>query len=73
MRDVEREEREKHVKEIHVGKRDGQAYKNKIKFVQALCVLLYVQNLDLSSVSFYNAKVKRIIYFDQYDESIFIQ
>ena len=23
----------KHVKEIHVGKRDGQAYKNKIKFV----------------------------------------
>ena len=33
MRDVEREEREKHVKEIHVRKRDGQAYKNKIKFV----------------------------------------
>ena len=30
MRDVEREEREKHVKEIHVGKRDGQAYKNKV-------------------------------------------
>lgn len=73
MRDVEREEREKHVKEIHVGKRDGQAYKNKIKFVQALCVLFYVQNLDLSSVSFFNAEVKRIIYFDQYDESIFIQ
>ena len=72
MRDVEREEREKHVKEIHVGKRDGQAYKNKIKFVQALCVLFYVQNLDLSSVSFFNAEVKRIIYFDQYDESIFI-
>ena len=73
MRDVEREEREKHVKEIHVGKRDGQAYKNKIKFVQALCVLFYVYNLDLKSVSFYNAEVKRIIYFDQYDESIFIQ
>ena len=64
MRDVEREEREKHVKEIHVGKRDGQAYKNKIKFVQALCVLFYVQNLDLKSVLFYNAEVKRVIYFD---------
>ena len=64
MRDVEREEREKHVKEIHVGKRDGQAYKNKIKFVQALCVLFYVQNLDLSSVSLYNIEMKRIAYFD---------
>ena len=65
MRDVEREEREKHVKEIHVGKRDGQAYKNKIKFVQALCVLFYVYDLDLKSVSFYNAEVKRVKYFDQ--------
>ena len=33
MRDVEREEKRKTCKEIHVGKRDGQAYKNKIKFV----------------------------------------
>ena len=61
MRDVEREEREKHVKEIHVGKRDGQAYKNKIKFVQALCVLFYVYNLDLKSVSLYYIVLNKII------------
>ena len=52
MRDVEREEREKHVKEIHVGKRDGQAYKNKVclgimrvilclEFRLIVCVILY--------------------------------
>ena len=58
-------EREKHVKEIHVGKSDGQAYKNKIKFVQASCVLFYVYDLDLSSVSLYRIEVKRIIYFEQ--------